>query len=378
MIVNSTDSMRRVFKKYKFYTPIPDDVQKKIILSRNKTLITILKEAGSYTSYRYFILSIFLKFRGIGIPVTVKKINLFVPAFSMAIAGVLFFITVNIIMPDFIQEDYYAKKTHVIFLSGDVKLKRDGSDIKQINLKDEILENDFIVTGKDSRVAFQIGKDNLVYLKPESEFKFFSINSNLITDAQLNSGKALFKIKKTKNNSFVIRTETCEAVIRGTEFSISANDKVSIIALIKGSLEIKLKNQEKYILNEGYSAAVEDKYYVKPISDKEIIDLKRIEIFNFYDKIDREKVEDINKTNKILIKENIKFDDDITKIDEKEKMPISLDEIKAKYGFLHEILFFNGKIIKGYVLERKVRYKIVVPGRIIYIRPEEIENIKRI
>ena len=378
MTDNKTDLIKRVFKKYKFFTPVDNEIQKKIISSRNKTLIHILKETGSYTAYRYFILSIFLKFRGMGIPLTVKKINLFVPAFSLAAAGVIFFLTANIIMPDFIQEDYYVKKAHVIFLTGDVKLKRAGSYIKLINLKDEILENDLIVTGRDSSIAFQTGKANLVYLKADSEIKFSSINSNLLTEAQLNYGKALFKIEKTKSSSFTVRTLACVAYIRGTEFSISTNGKESIIALGRGSLEIAHINHEKHILNEGYSAIINDKYDIKPISEKEKIDFKRIGIFNFSEKFNKLKIEDLDKRNIILIDENIKIDNEIKKLNGKEDIPSTLDEIKAKYGFLHEVLFFNGKIIKGYVLERKVRYKIVVPGRIIYIKTEEIENIKRI
>jgi hypothetical protein len=375
---NGTDSIKNFLEKYKFHHPTPEDVQKKIQFSQNKALIKILKKSGTYTYYRHAVLSFFLKLRNKGISIKAGTVNFFVPAFTFAAAGILFFLTAFILQPLLFQNEYYVKNGFVIFLSGDVKLKKTGSELKQLNLKDVISKNDIIVTGKDSSAALQIGNSNLVLLKPESEIKFLSINENYLTAAQLNFGKSLFKITKTGKNIFHVRMQNYVVEVQGTEFSVSTDGKESLVALEKGKLEITKDKQDKYILNEGNTSVLNEKYTSRAVSNDEKIDFKRIELLSFHKDIKDIKIEELKKTNNNLIEENIKIDKELKFLEKNEDIPLTLEAIKEKYGILQEIILFNGKIFKGYVVDRGEFYTIILPGSIIKIKTDEVDKVKKL
>lgn len=118
------------------------------------------------------------------------------------------------------QIDDYAT---IAFSIGDVK-KND----QPVNIGDVLNQNDVIVTGAMSSCDIKIG-DSMIRIKENSK----AILAQLLrkdgienTTLGLDVGKMICKPKKLlKNESFLVKTPTAVAGVRGTNFSVEADEK---------------------------------------------------------------------------------------------------------------------------------------------------------
>lgn len=118
------------------------------------------------------------------------------------------------------EEDFAVA---VSFVIGDVS--RNGI---QLAIGEEILEGDIVTTGSSSSCDVRCG-GSIIRIKEKSVMKFSKMNftdGNENTVFGLDQGKLLCKPKKLlKDESFIVKTPTAVAAVRGTQFTVETDIK---------------------------------------------------------------------------------------------------------------------------------------------------------
>ena len=132
------------------------------------------------------------------------------------------------------KDDEYAV---ISFMIGDVKKNNAVAEIGDI-----VKENDIITTGENASCDVKIG-DSIIRIKSQSK----AIMSSLLrkgttenTTINLDSGKIICKAKKLlKDDSFIVKTPTTVAAVRGTQFIVEADKKLtSRIKVFEGEVKV--------------------------------------------------------------------------------------------------------------------------------------------
>ncbi len=154
----------------------------------------------------------------------------------------------------------------ITFMIGDVT-KNNAA----VQIGDLVMEKDMIRTGADSLCDIKIG-ESLVRVKQKTGI----ILSGLVkrarvenTAIELNTGKILCKPKKLiKSESFLVKTPTAIAGVRGTQFSVEADSNgTSRIKVFEGSVRVarrimKLDDSVNRILNIAPEIGREEKVVI--------------------------------------------------------------------------------------------------------------------
>jgi hypothetical protein len=267
-------------------------------------------------------------------------------------------------------EDHAA----VIFFVGEVKIN--GASV---GIGDSINENDTVITGTLSSCDIKIG-DSIIRIKERSRVIISQLlKKGLFENVEigLDIGKMLCKPKKLmKTESFMVKTPTAVAGVRGTQFTVEAdrrkttrikvfNGKVKVVKRIK-RLEEKLdkildeappiEEKEKVVVTEKEVKETEkkvDKAFSKGLQKGVEVEMIKVieevkgDIIISRKNVEKFKIEDFKKDNKELIaikeksKEVIKKIAHVLKL-EKEKPKPDGRLLITKY----EIYFIkNGKVI---------------------------------
>ncbi len=83
---NITPTFKKLLSKFRFDTPVPDEVRKFIMQNKSGLLIKTIKAAGDYNIYYGFVLRTFLAARKIGLSLTVGQSAAAVWAVSIVLA----------------------------------------------------------------------------------------------------------------------------------------------------------------------------------------------------------------------------------------------------------------------------------------------------
>jgi len=147
----------------------------------------------------------------------------------------VFFISILIAGCSIKESEEYAS---IAFMIGDVK--KNNSETK---IGDIIKENDTISTGGDkSSCDIKIGK-SIIRIKAKSSVKIASlIKNNRIEDNAINldTGKVICKIiKNSKDERFIVKTPTAIAAVRGTQFIVEADKKLTTsVKVFQGEVNV--------------------------------------------------------------------------------------------------------------------------------------------
>ena len=128
-------------------------------------------------------------------------------------------------------------------IAGDIKIE--GTvyvNGKKATKNMKVSLNDFIVTKKNSKVTFKIGKD--AFMAKENTTLLFSDRNNIKTLKVLKGGVlAVFKT----GNKFSLKTKNMTAGIRGTGVYLENIKDKSYYCTCYGDVNIKSKTQEKNV-----------------------------------------------------------------------------------------------------------------------------------
>jgi hypothetical protein len=170
-------------------------------------------------------------------------------------------------------EDEYAM---ISFIIGDVK-----RNDKPVEIGELIKENDRVVTASQSSCDVKIG-NSIIRVKENSNLVF----SQLLREGEAESttlgldvGKMLCKPKKlVKDESFLVKTPTAVAGVRGTKFTVEADEKKNtMFKVFDGKIQVikrvpQLESQSAKLLENA--PAIEEKEKVV-ITEKEVRDAEK-------------------------------------------------------------------------------------------------------
>ena len=161
----------------------------------------------------------------------------------------------------------------VIFFIGDVKKNN-----AEIEIGDIIRENDIITTAIQSSCDIKIG-ESFIRIKEKSKLSISKLkyHDNLEnTTLGLSVGKLLCNTKKLlKSESFMVKTPTAVAGVRGTKFIVQADKKKTTrIKVYKGKVKVvkrvkKLENKIEKLLDKAPPLQDNEKVIVTKESVKE-------------------------------------------------------------------------------------------------------------
>ena len=125
----------------------------------------------------------------------------------------------------------------ITFMVGDVKKNN-----AEVQIGDIIKENDAITTGDNSSCDIRIG-ESIIRIKSKSDVKIASLLKNdkvENTAINLDSGKIICKAKKlSKEESFLVKTPTAVAAIRGTQFIVEADKALTTrVKVFEGEVKV--------------------------------------------------------------------------------------------------------------------------------------------
>jgi hypothetical protein len=179
------------------------------------------------------------------------------------------------------SEDDYSI---IMFYIGDVK-KND----KEIEIGDIIQQNDIIKTGIQSTCDIKIG-GSIVRVKEKSSMKLselFRKDNVEKTSLDLEVGKILCKAKKlSKSESFLVKTPTAVAGVRGTKFTVETDiQNTSRIKVFNGNVTVikrvkQFENKIDKLLETAPTLSEEEKVIVteKDVQQTEKIVEKALEV----------------------------------------------------------------------------------------------------
>lgn len=134
------------------------------------------------------------------------------------------------------------------YISGDVyvysSLKKSKAEIGR-----EVFTGDRVKTSKNASVEINLNLGGVIHIKESGSLKLKS-SSKGKSSLSLESGKLRCKLKKLgKNESFIIKTPTSSAGVRGTDWiQTSTGDSLVITGLVEVKSNIDIKNGKKGIM----------------------------------------------------------------------------------------------------------------------------------
>ena len=257
---------------------------------------------------------------------------------------------------------------------GNVWITRPNMERTQLKVQNEIKKGDVINTDTNAFAIIQIGDTKLVRIESNTTI---SVSSKLITGKQefsLDQGQVMAKLKKLqKNESFKITTPTMIAAVRGTTFGVSYSKNRGTVATKSGKVEVSHIAEDKNLMVEtGNTIVITDKAEMRTIELTEDLELSKIDHVEFNQNIEAPKSDELNKIQQKVMENDKKIDEEIRL----KTIPQTLEKIREKFGRIDEVSLFDGRVIKGAIIKRGPKWKMVVPGRYIFIRGSKIRYTK--
>jgi len=257
----------------------------------------------------------------------------------------------------------------ISFIIGDVKRNNEVAEIGDI-----LKEKDMVITGNQSSCDIKIGK-SIVRIKQKTRLELTKLmrkdNIEKIT-LGMDIGKMLCSTKKLlKSESFLIKTSTAVAGVRGTKFTVESDKrKTTRIKVFKGKVKVarrvkQLENKIEKILEIAPSVMKEQKVIITEKQVKETE--KKVE------KILKEEPEKNIEVALVKVVEKIK-DDVIVK--KKEIKNFKIDDFKKENDEIIAIEEKPKEVIKKIIKIVKQEKKKPKPDGTLMITRYEIYFIK--
>jgi hypothetical protein len=271
--------------------------------------------------------------------------------------------------------DFKFNQIFVAFYNGSVTIQKKGALPVQVQVKDQINDEDIIKTGEKSCLVLQSTDGIIIRFEQNTEAHIQSLKNKTRKLINLSSGKILSSISKLKKGEeFSIKTPTTVALVRGTEFVISFNGKDSIVAVGRGTVNVRRltgSGDEKSVENGFTATAAGSNSVVKlrNINRVETLELSKFKKTPMVDKIEKKTPEELNE----LFKETIKCDEQINE-EIKENLGLTFEEMKAKYGRIDVLYLYNGTEVEGVIAARGTVYKMVTKTGIVMVDSKDIKD----
>jgi ferric-dicitrate binding protein FerR (iron transport regulator) len=172
-----------------------------------------------------------------------------------------------------------------------------------------------VSTKPGSRSQLQLPDGSRVWLNASSNLTYEKDFGKDLREVNL-VGEAFFDVVKDPSHPFIIHTKVMDVKVLGTEFNVKSypEDKLSEISLIRGRVEltVKNKNQDKVYLNPNEKIVVPNNVLdgeTNLVNEKQ--NSQKKEIFSVqqvnYDKVDSTIIETSWVQNKLIFQQNETF-----------------------------------------------------------------------
>ncbi|MBN2402158.1 MAG: FecR domain-containing protein [Spirochaetes bacterium] len=374
--------LEKILIKYKLALPIPYFTRRKILKSKRKTLVQIIKiekyDSAFVSAAVYFSeLLNRLGFRA-GLAGGARAFAA-AAAFSIIIIISSYLAVVYnynrvsqfiVALTGIGVQEY--QKGFVLLAKGDAKILRDNKELPAIKEKYRLITNDEIVTGADGTMVFQMEKKTLVRIMPES-----SGTAEIDLKAKsiyLRNGTVLCNVQDLeRDEKFSVSTPNAVVFVTGTQFSVTYESERTRVAVLKGSVQAEnLKSGETTLVDEGKAAVIFGYgFEMKDSEAAEKIILQRFGRVEYMEHIMNTSEREMEKFREAVIVmdgESEGAEEDI-KID-------TLDDIKRKYGRLEEIQLYNGKRYTGAIISRGGIYSFITVDGIKKIPAKDVKYVR--
>lgn len=273
---------------------------------------------------------------------------------ALAIAGVLYAMG---IIPS-------QGRTYVTFFMGSVEIASSGSPARPA-IKLLMRDADTIRTGPHSFVLLQMDESTVIRIAENSSVTIHSLKSKSSRELGLGRGKVLAGVKKLdRGDLFRIVSPVAVVTVLGTEFSVSSGPGISAVAVRRGEVEITTPaDAGKVTIQSGETLTIAGSKKKTALTAPDAHELENISKIPVIDGIRRRSQEEIRD---IMISSL-----------GVEAMPESTPaELKAKYGHIDTVIFYNNRVITGTIVSRGANYTIVTPGGVIVVPARKIRSIR--
>lgn len=289
----------------------------------------------------------------------------------------------------------------ITFKLGSVKIQQAAGQPVELQIKDAVRPGDTIMTGEKSTAVIQFAENCVVRVDETSTLKVTSITDNN-REIFVQQGQVLAKLIRTGNNNATIKTPTAVAGVRGTQFSVNYREGKTLVAVTEGKVAVSAARaddtgtqattpKEETLAVAGNTAEITaptanssgaetPALTIRPISEAEKKELKKIEAIPVIQEPEKKNPETIESTVKNATAE-VKEEKEPAASGKQEKLKAlmekktrSMEEIREVFNRIDEITLYNGRVIHGAVISRGARYSILTPGGTISIPENEIKG----
>ena len=249
---------------------------------------------------------------------------------------------------------------YITFFVGKVELIHNGKPAAP-SIKLLLNDADLIKTGANSFVLLQVEEMIVIKIAENSTVTMKSILDRKKRELFTDNGKILSRVVKLpKNSMYKVGTPTIVAAVRGTEFSVRYKPGAAVLAVRRGTVGVSTgKGRKETMVPAGTTATFTDKEKRQMISNSESNEL--------------ETISKIPVIQGIESKNEAQIHDLLEPILGKEA---TLKQMKAKYGHIHTVSLYNGKVIDGVILHRGTNYTILTSRGKIIVPEKQIRAIR--
>ncbi|MFH0977195.1 MAG: FecR family protein [Spirochaetota bacterium] len=269
-----------------------------------------------------------------------------------------------------------SEDARIIFIMEGGEITHSDGKKEPAALKMLVRKGDTIKTGSGF-IMLQIGDDILTRIEPNSTVQMAKLFEGEETRLALDDGQIISRIKKLRRNSFIIKTPTATASVRGTQYSVSYYKNRSVLAVKEGrvQIDIKEKSGEKQKMVEAGNTMVINKDQMRSINEFEALEIDKLSQIPY--STERE----------------LKGDDaykDVARIaEEQEQMlykeivakggpiPKTHREMLKKFGYINRVNLYNNKYYTGIIISRGRDVLIMTLDGIESVPAKQIRNVKR-
>ena len=373
--MNHIETFKEVLKKYHLFNPMPDIVKRQLFGAKKETLKHILKHKKEYSLTVKLVLSFLYTMKNLGFDLSYRESKVFTGTLSFAVTCVLLIGIFFLGKPYFMAPDY--TEGIVICRIGDVYVTHPGEEKILLKVREAVRKGDIITTDDKSFVLIQIGNEKLLRIQPKSEVAVNSMLNSENNEFSLKLGTILSRLKKLRDNeTYKIKSRTITASVRGTTFGVSCTKNNCTVTVKDGVVEVYQNTQNNKLIAKTGEAIVALKDMEKrPITKIENLEIKRIDAILYQDKTKNMTDSEVETFQELVIKNDAEIDKLITELIAS-SIPQTLEEIREKYGRIDTIHTFQGKIYRGSIMSRGARWKILVPGRYIFVPGRNVRYTK--
>jgi hypothetical protein len=369
--------LKQILVKYKLASPIGYFAKRKILKSKRKTLVKILKLDRIDSVFVIAAVCFSDLFNRLGFRLSLAG---GARAFAAAAVFSLFVILSSSLavvynygrVSQFIIAIFWIPEYQRGFILGaneDVKILRENKELPVIKAKDRLITKDEIITATNGTVVFQTEKKTLVRVMPKSKVV---VEINLKAKSIfLRQGTVLCNVMElAKDEKFSVTTTTADVIIVGTQFSVTYKNEITTVIVFKGALQaVNLKTKEAVQIDEGKTAVIfGDSLKIKDSEEVEKIILQRFGKLEYMNNIIDNSENEMKKFWEVVQELDRGTEEDIA--------IITLEDIKKKYGKLEEIQLYNGKRYTGAIISRGGTYSFVTVDGVKKIPAKDVKNVR--